>query len=136
MSMEYVAGAFQRLSEAYGDARAWLIVYAIFAANTAHLDVRAEVPSIADPDALLPDDVRRPVSIAQVAKSLGMPFETVRKQVHALIDAGLCVRVDGGVIVPRTAMQLPGVARAALDNLDHVRKLVRDLKAVGLDVGG
>ena len=87
-------------------------------------------------DAVLPDDARKPVSISQVAKSLGMPFETVRKQVHKLIDAGLCVRVEGGVIVPQTSLQRPEVARAVFANLKVVRQLVRDLRAVGLDVDG
>jgi hypothetical protein len=135
LSLEYLVRAFRGLSDAYGDARTGLIVYAISVANTGHLDVRTRDPRIAGPEGILPDDVRTPVSITQVAKSLGMPFETVRKQVHKLIGAGICARVDGGVIVTKKANQRPEVVRAVLANLDHVRQLVRDVKAVGLDVG-
>jgi hypothetical protein len=134
--MDYVARAFRGLAATYGDGRSGLIVLAISAANTAHLDVRTADPSIAGPDAVLPDDIRKPVSIARLAKLLGMPFETVRKQVHKLIDAGVCAWVEGGVIVPRTANQRPEVARAVSGNLEIVRQLVRDLRAVGLDVDG
>jgi hypothetical protein len=134
--MEYVARAFHGLAAAYGDGRSGLIVLAITAANTAHLDVRTQDPGVAGPDAVLPDEMRKPVNITQLAKSLGMPFETVRKQVHKLIDAGVCVRVEGGLIVPRTANQRPEVARAVFANLKIVRQLVRDLRAVGLDVDG
>jgi hypothetical protein len=134
VSLEYLVRAFRGLTDAYGDARTGLIVYAISVANTGHLDVRTRDPRIAGPEGILPDHVRKPVSITQIAKSLGMPFETVRKQVHKLIKAGICVRVDGGVIVPRAANQRPEVVRAVLANLNHVRELVRDLQAIGLDV--
>jgi hypothetical protein len=134
LSMEYVAHVFRALGKVYGDGREGLIVQAIFAANTAHLDVRTTDPSIAGPDAVLPDDVRRPISVSRLARSLGLPFETTRQHVNRLIDAGLCVRVRGGVIVPKASVQRPEVAGIVMANLDVVRKLVRDLQAVGLEV--
>jgi DNA-binding Lrp family transcriptional regulator len=135
LTVEYVAGVFRALADVYGDGRAGLIVYAISAANTGRLDVRTRDPSIAGPEGILPDEVRLPVSITQVARSLGMPFETVRRQVHKLIDAGFCVQVEGGLIVPKLANQRPEVVRAVMENLEQVRQFVRDLESVGLDVG-
>jgi DNA-binding Lrp family transcriptional regulator len=133
LSVEYVASVFRALADVYGDGRAGLIVYAISAANTGRLDVRTRDPGIAGPDGILPDDVLVPVSIKQIAKSLGMPFETVRRQVHCLIDAGFCVQVEGGLIVPKAANQRPEVVRAVMKNLDLVRQLLRNLRAAGLD---
>jgi hypothetical protein len=46
-----------------------------------------------------------------------MPFETTRQQVNRLIDAGLCIRVEGGVIVPKAAMQRHEAIQAAVTNL-------------------
>jgi hypothetical protein len=132
--MEYVIGALRGLAKVYGDGQQGLIAYAIFSANTAHLDVRTEDGRIAGPDGVLPDDIRRPISIFQLAKSLQMPFETVRKQVNRLIDAGLCVRVKGGVIVPKAVMGSADAARAVETNVGDVRRLVRDLLDAGLDV--
>jgi hypothetical protein len=135
ISMAYVVRAFTALGEVYGDGWEGLLVIAIFAANAGHIDVRTADPSVAGPDATLHDEMRRPVSVSQLAKTLGLPFETTRQRVKRLIDAGICVRVEGGVIVPRTAMQRPDVVAAVMANVNGVRELVRNLQAVGLDVG-
>src|SRR5262245_42066104 len=36
-----------------------------------------------------PDDIRRPVSVSAVARSLRLPFETVRRRVALLVEHGL-----------------------------------------------
>jgi hypothetical protein len=132
--MAYVAGVFRTLAELYGDGREGLIVHAIAAANTAHLDVRSADPGVAGADALLPDEVRRPISVNRLAQSLGLPFETTRQCVKRLIETGTCVRVKGGIVVPRAAVQRPEVHLAVMANLDTVRQLVRDLRTVGVEV--
>ena len=52
-----------------------------------------------------------------------------------LIDAGVCVRVDDGLIVPGAVLERPAAARSALANVGYVRKFMRDLHAVGFDGG-
>jgi hypothetical protein len=135
LTMAYVARVFRGLADAWGDGRDGLVVLAITAANTAHLDVRADNPGVAGDDAVLHDEARRPISINRLAQSLGMPFETTRQCVNRLIGAGLCERVNGGIVVPRTALQRPETAGAVMVNLNLVRELLRDLQAVGLEVG-
>jgi hypothetical protein len=135
LSMAYVARALRGLADVFGDGRDGLVVLAITAANTAHLDVRTAERGIAGPDAVLPDELRRPISINRLAQSLGMPFETTRQCVNRLIRAGLCVRVEGGVVAPTAALQRPEVAQAVMVNLTLIRELMRDLQAVGLEIG-
>lgn len=44
----------------------------------------------------------RPFSINSLAASLSRPFETVRRHVHGMIDAGICARTEHGIILSPT----------------------------------
>ena len=133
LSSEYILRAMQLLVEAYGEIRTGIIAQTIVTANTAHLDTRGgEGWRYAAIDETPPDEVRRPISIARLAESLGLPFETTRRHVQRLIDMGVCIRVEGGVIVPRAVLDQPEAAQAALANVSYVRKFVRDVQAAGL----
>jgi hypothetical protein len=77
--------------------------------------------------------VRKPIGVAGIADSMGLPYETVRARVQRLIEDGVCVRVDGGLIVPQSVLDQPAAKRAMLTNVGYVRKLVRDLHAIGFD---
>jgi hypothetical protein len=125
----YILRALELLARRDGDIRAGIVEQTIFTANTAHLDTRPSeglrYAAIDDPP---PDEVRRPVSIARLADSLGLPYETVRGQAHRLVRAGLCLRVEGGLIVPRAVLDRPGAVSVNLANVAHVRKLVWDLQ--------
>jgi hypothetical protein len=74
-----------------------------------------------------PDAVRRPISMARLAESLGQPYETVRGHAHRLVTAGVCRRADHGLIVPAVVLEQPVATRALVANVANVRKLVRDL---------
>jgi DNA-binding Lrp family transcriptional regulator len=132
-SSEYVLRALQLLIEQHGDIRTGLIAQAINTANAAHLDVRTEAGRrAAGPDGVIPNELRRPIGIARLADSAGLPFESTRRIVQRLVDAGDCVRVDGGVIVPSATVTRPETIRAVFANAGYVRKLARDLEAAGL----
>ena len=135
LSSEYVLRAFQLLIDAFGDIRAGLLVQVINTANIAALAHTDEGRRAAGPDGVFPDEARRPISIARLADSAGLPFESARRIVHRLIDAGICIRVEGGVIVPRVTAERPSVVRAATANVGYVRRFMHDLQAVGLDAG-
>jgi hypothetical protein len=135
LSSEYILRALQLLVEAYGEIRTGIIAQTIVTANTAHLDTRGgEGWRYAAIDETPPDEVRRPISIARLAESLGLPFETTRRHVQRLIETGVCVRVEGGLIVPKVVLEQPGAAQAALANVGYVRKFIRDLQAAGLEI--
>ncbi len=135
LSSEYILRALQLLLEAYGDIRTGIIAQTIVTANTAHLDTRTgDGWRYAGIDDTPPDEVRKPISIARLAESLNLPFETTRRHVQRLLDAGMCVRVEGGLIVPQAVLEQPGARRAALANVGFVRKFIRDLQAAGLEM--
>ena len=54
-----------------------------------------------------PDTMRVPVSVRALAQELDLPFETVRRRVAALEQAGTVVRCDRGVIVPGRVLRTP-----------------------------
>jgi DNA-binding Lrp family transcriptional regulator len=136
LSSEYVLRALQLLADTYGDIRAGIVAQTIVTANTAHLDApKGEGWRYAGVNETPPDEVRRPISVARLAESLGLPYETMRGQARRLIDRGVCVRVRGGLIVPRAVLEQPAAARSALANVGYVRKFMRDLHAVGFDGG-
>lgn len=54
-----------------------------------------------------PDELRAPVSVRALAQELDVPFETVRRRVAALEQAGVVIRSARGVIVPGRLLQTP-----------------------------
>jgi DNA-binding Lrp family transcriptional regulator len=132
LSGTYVLRAFQMAIDAFGDIRAGLLVQVINAANTAPLANTETAWRVVGPDGTFPDDIRRPISVSRLADATGVPFESVRRIVRRLIDEDVCIRVEGGVIVPRRVIEGPETARAVMANVGYVRRTVRDLLAAGL----
>jgi hypothetical protein len=132
-SNEYILRFVQLLAASYGDVRRGIVAQTIVTANTAHLEGRmGKGWRYAGIGELPPDDMRKPISGARLAESLGFPHETMRQHVRRLIDSGVCIRVDGGLIVPRAVSETPAAMRAALVNVAYARKFVRDLRAIGI----
>ncbi|HWF77009.1 MAG TPA: hypothetical protein VN694_07495 [Caulobacteraceae bacterium] len=133
LSAEFVLRAFQVLVDVYGDIRAGLFVHAINIANLAHIDPQAdEIRQAAGPSGVLPDEMRRPISVARLADASGLPFESARRAVQQLISVGACERVPGGVIIPGAVVARPENLRGVVVNLGNVRKFMRDLHAAGV----
>lgn len=77
----------------YGSMIGGTLCVAIVAANVRHLPSATTGP--------IPDDgERRPVALRALARTLDLPWETVRRQATALVASGMVDMVDGGVIVP------------------------------------
>lgn len=132
-SSEYVLRALQLLIEQHGDIRTGLVAQAIDTANTAHLDVRTpEGRRAAGPNGVIPDEMRRPIELASLAGSTGLPIENTCEIVQRLIDQRACVHVEGGVMMPSAAVESPKTSAAVLANLGYARRLARDLESVGL----
>jgi DNA-binding Lrp family transcriptional regulator len=134
LSTEFVLRSLRLLAETYGDVRTGIVAQTIVAANTAYLDGRRGAGRrYVGVEETPPDEVRRPISVARLAESLGFPYETMRRRVRRLIDSGVCIQVGGGLIVPGAVLEQPTAARAALAHVGHVRKFMRDLHAAGFE---
>jgi predicted transcriptional regulator len=120
------------LRPAEGDFVDALVLTAILQANQAALrqpEVRARYGT---GEASLPDELRRPISIKAVAESLGMPFETVRRRIRGLTEAGLCRIVDDGVMTLREAVTSPAYLARQRARVARLAQFVRDLEAAGV----
>lgn len=74
------------------------------------------------------DGLRIPVSVYAVAKDLGLPYENIRRRVRKLLDAGVCVTVDGGLVVP-------GATMVRQSNLDLIAETQRATEAFVAEAG-
>ncbi len=79
-----------------------------------------------------PDDLRRPVSINAIAGSLRIPFETTRRRIAALIEAGVLQSTPRGVILPQAPLNSAYYRMVAEANYALVRSLYFRLRKIGM----
>jgi hypothetical protein len=110
-----------------------LLASAIIQANVAEIGQHADLQvQYAESDALPTDDMRRPVSMNALAASLGIPFETVRRRVSAMVKSGHCAFADGGVIVPTAVLARPHYYVQAFRAYERLRAFYYELRDLGL----
>ena len=78
-----------------------LVFYALTRASVSHLNHHRKIRDDAV-GGIFPNDMRRAVSILSIADFLAMPYETVRRHVHALVAAGWCDRVGSREFIVRS----------------------------------
>jgi hypothetical protein len=134
LATEHFLRTARRLSDqAGGNLFRGLALRAIVAANVGHIDQQPETSArYAALNQAPPDELRRPVSVLAIAGSLGLPYETTRRHVAALIREGACVRVKGGIVASPARLIGPEAEQAMLANLVNVRRFARALKRAGV----
>lgn len=91
----YLLRALANLTEAFdGDMALAVVFMAIGQAATDHLGLNRDLRDFGG-DGLIPDELRRPVTVLSVANSLQMPRETTRRHVTRLLERGYCIQVQG-----------------------------------------
>lgn len=78
------------------------------------------------------DDERAPVSVSTLAAGLGLPAETVRRRVAALVERGACRRVRGGIIVPMRILTDPRLGPMIAGNAGNLQRLFASLSRLGV----
>jgi len=110
-----------------------LLMSAISQANVAQITRSPELQrTYATLDQPPPDELRRPVSISAIANSLRIPFETARRRITALVEAGIIQTVPRGVILPAAPLSSPFYRMGAEANYGLVRGLYFRLRGIGL----
>lgn len=108
-----------------------LIFGAILIANTQPL---AQDPDLAqayaDVREMVPDDLRRPVTINALAQSLRLPFETTRRRIGRMIRSGDIVMTPRGVYVPASAVTTAHFLSLAMRRHERLRRFYLDLNAI------
>lgn len=82
---------------------------------------------------LAPGAACRPISGGALSASLRIPAETVRRKVKSLIEAGYLRRERGGLVAAPDALKRPEIARVMRANYLSLKRLMRQLKRLGLD---
>lgn len=110
-----------------------LLRTAVLHANQAWLlrdpDLRLRYATLEDD---VPDDLRRPVTTSAIAQSLGVPFETARRRIHAVAAAGGLQLSDQGLIVPHSVTNSAAFRTGCQLQFEMVRELYGKLRSLGL----
>lgn len=130
---EYQLRFAERLAQTVGDLGRGLILMAIMQANAEPMLsdplLARRHSSAANPP---PDELLAPIPVLTVATQLGLPFETVRRNVNRLIWAGVARRVRGGVIAPHAFLDYEGSRRALVAHTKDVQRSYGSMARLGL----
>jgi hypothetical protein len=118
-----------------GDLLEGLVMVTIIYANIGHLDrdpaTSGQYLGVED---VVPDELRRPVSVLAIASSLNLPYETARRYVHKNVKAGRCRRVKGGLIAIGDSLLVDRYSDAIRTNMINVRHFCAGLRRVGIKI--
>ena len=133
LSADYLLRFLHELSEIFeGDLMLGIVFITVAMTSIAHLRLDDEVRPF-EGDGVVPDELRRPVTVLSVAATLGLPRETVRRHVWQLIDRGYCIQVKGRrVLVNAEIMRRPDVSKGVAANRRHLKALVAAIRRADL----
>ena len=110
-----------------------LILTVVVEANVAPVSADLELSvRYATYDNPPPEDLRRPVSVNAISGSLMLPYETVRRRIARMVEAGAMVSTPRGVYVPTAVVNNPDYLAAATARYERLRRLYFEMKALGL----
>ncbi len=112
-----------------------LVYTAMWTSNVKHItDSPTANHQFSNFNAIVPDEMRRPVSVMAISNALRIPYETVRRYVHTLLNEGRCVRVDRkGFIVPAAVLGSVAHRNTMRANYPSLLRFLSELKRAGFD---
>lgn len=133
-TIQLVMETFDLLSRVIdSDTLGGFIFLGIASANTRHLRPGSpEAQAYADTGTVVPDSMRRGISVHALSHQVNLPYETTRRHVQKLIQEGLCLRRTDGIIVPATALSNPRMLSAVDRNLANVYRFIDELERGGV----
>ena len=91
-----------------------------------------DVPWPPQADWALPATPFRSATVAQIARRLGLPAETVRRHVLQLVEAGVCRKTDEGVAPAPDFLARPAIQALTDDHAAAVQRLFAGLAERGV----
>lgn len=133
-TIQLVMETFDLLSRVIdSDTVGGFIFLGIASANTRHLRPGSpDAQAYADTGTVVPDSMRRGISVHALSHQVNLPYETTRRHVQKLIQEGLCLRRTDGIIVPATALSNPRMLSAVDRNLANVYRFIDELERGGV----
>jgi hypothetical protein len=126
--MEVMLVNLQLIARFYCDLMVGLVFMFVATANIKHL---TEVP--AGSCGFLSDEIRRPISVYSVAKSLHIPYETVRRITRRLLDQNVFELVgDQGVIVPERSLRTSVNSAIVVESERSIADSLRQIQLAGV----
>ena len=129
----YLLRALANLTEAFdGDMALAVVFMAIGQAATDHLGLNRDFTDFGG-DGLIPDELRRPVTVLSIANSLQMPRETTRRHVTRLLQRGYCIQVQGRrVMIPAEIYRRPEIRQVIEKNRRDLQLLISTIRRTHL----
>ncbi len=124
LGADYALRLIRIFTDLFGDMDLALVFIAAAQAGTEHLrDDDSYIDMLSGE--FFPDELRRPVSVSALARSLGIPVETTRRHVVKLANTGYALRTEsGGVIVTSEILRRDEIREAGLLNLEAMERLI------------
>jgi hypothetical protein len=81
-----------------------------------------------------PDNARRPANLTEISQILGIPYETARRYVNALIARGHCTRdARKGLLIPMDLLQSQPSILTGMEIVGRFVQMIGELKHLGFD---
>ncbi|MDE2488763.1 MAG: ArsR family transcriptional regulator [Alphaproteobacteria bacterium] len=132
LSTDYVLRVVDTIMSHLGDPLEGLILLALLHGNTEHLssDVRGGAGTGAED--FVSDAMRRPVRVAEIARRLRLPAETVRRHAGGLLERELCARTPDGLMIPAATLARPAIIALMGENLINLQRMFASLAQLGV----
>lgn len=136
LSMDYVISIYSEvLRRGAHDPLDALILSTVAVANVAYLGadpaLSLKYGGIDQPE---PVEIKRPISRNAVALSLGMSYETARRRIQKLIDAGSMIDTEEGLLGANETQNPEMVLAMAKQNITLLKRMVRLMREAGVEV--
>jgi len=130
--VEYLLRFTEAPNAQIGDVFTRLVLLDMLVANTQHLPDTESGTEAVEADGFIPDSWRKAVSATRLARRLGLPRQTVRRQVDELLARGLCRRRFFGYIVPAEVLAQPLMLQFVTQNYGSLIALFAKLGEYGV----
>jgi hypothetical protein len=130
-SCEYFLRMMELISPSSSLTQAFILM-AIVRANTAGFSDALRGGDTTEVESFVPDTIRRPVRMSELAVQLGLPHETTRRNLIPLLADGRVRRVGHGYIVPAEVLAQPRMAEVWTANFRNFGRMLGDLAHTGV----